>query len=37
MTASIWRTLLPVVVTVVLLLSILLVMYAISWLIEFHL
>lgn len=37
MIESIGRMLLPVVVTVVLLLSILLVMYAISWVIEFHL
>lgn len=34
---SIVRTILPVLVTVALLLSILVVMYAISWTIEFHL
>lgn len=34
---SVVRALLPAFVTIVLLLSILVVMYAISWLIEFHL
>lgn len=37
MMESISRTILPVFATVALLLSILVVMYAISWVIEFHL
>ncbi len=37
MMESISRTILPAFATVALLLSILLVMYAISWVIEFHL
>ncbi len=37
MVESISRTLLPVLLTVALLLSVLVVMYAISWVLEFHL
>jgi hypothetical protein len=37
MAETVWRTLLPVIATIALLVSLLLVIYAVSWLIEFHL